>query len=309
MTQLSAIDALGRGIANVRANRELLLVQLAALVVLFCFIVASILPIGLALGLGLADFDGSSPAAWRRLLEPGSWLTGGVVAALAFSLVVSTAAVAAYSWFQAGIFGVLVAGDRQAGAGAHRPWALFRTFSSRDFAGWARLRTLRFFAWYHLYLTVVTALMFGFALLLGGAVALGIRRGPLAGFGLGCGGALPLVFLAFYLSLTFAAAKADLMRPESGAIASWRRGARVVAKRLGGSLLLLLIFVAASSAASMVLLPVQLVAEVALHDQLAGYVAVQIVITFVQWAAGAVLGLVYGAAFVALVRAELPDAA
>lgn len=310
MRPLSAIDALGRGIANVRANWELALAQVAAAFVLMLLLVASLLPLGIALGATFADLDeldGSNPDAVLELLRPERWFSAGVLVAVLAGLVLGTLAIAVYSWFQAGVFGVLVAGDRQAGAGAGRPRELFRTFSWRDFAGWAARGTWRFFGWYHLYLLVVTLILCAFGALLIAAIALGANQGPLAGFGVGCGGALPLFFALLYLSLVLTAAKADLAREDSGAAASWRRGARVVARRLGGSLLLLVLFFCASIAFSMLILPLQLVAEFGVRDQLALYLPIQLVIYSVQWGLGSILGLVYAAAFVALVRAELPD--
>jgi hypothetical protein len=308
---LSAIDALGRGIGNVRANWELALAQVAALFALMLLMVASFLPLGLALGATFADLgklDGSNPDAVLELLRPDRWLSVGVLVAVVAGLVIGTLSIAVYSWFQAGVFGVLVAGDRQAGAGAGRPRDLFRTFSWRDFSGWAARGTWRFFGWYHLYLLVLTLMMGALAALVIAAIALGASQGPLAGFGVGCGGALPLFFALFYVSLVFEAAKADLAREDSGAIASWRRGARVVARRLGGSLLLFLLFFCASMAMSMLVLPLQLVAEFGFRDQLALYLPIQLVVYSLQWGLGSILGLIYGASFVALVRAELPDA-
>lgn len=311
MRPLSAIDALGRGIANVRANWELALAQVAALFALTLLIVASVLPLGIALGATFADLgklDGSNPDAVLELLRPDRWLSAGVLVAVVAGLVIGTLSIAVYGWFQAGVFGILVAGDRQAGAGAGRPRDLFRTFSWRDFAGWAARGTWRFFGWYHLYLMVLTLMMGALGALVIAAIALGASQGPLAGFGVGCGGALPLFFALFYVSLVFEAAKADLAREDSGAVASWRRGARVVARRLGGSLLLFLLFFCASMAMSMLVLPLQLVAELGFRDQLALYLPIQLVVYSLQWGLGSILGLIYGASFVALVRAELPDA-
>ena len=66
MQPLSAIDALGRGIANVRANWELLLAQIAAMFALALVIAVSIVPLVIALGASFADLgalDGSDPQA------------------------------------------------------------------------------------------------------------------------------------------------------------------------------------------------------------------------------------------------------
>ncbi|GMU66851.1 MAG: hypothetical protein AMXMBFR36_31250 [Acidobacteriota bacterium] len=311
MQPLSAIDALGRGIANVRANWELLLAQIAAMFALALVVAVSIVPLVIALGASFADLgklDGSDPQAVLDLLRPERWLSAGVLVAVVASLVFGTLAILVYSWFQAGVFGILVAGDRQAGAGAGRPRGLFRTFSWRDFSGWASRGTWRFFGWYHLYLTVLTLMVAALGALALAAISVGVSQGPMAGVGVGCGGALPLFFALFYVSLVFEAAKADLAREDSGAVASWRRGAGVVARRIGGTLLLFLLFFCASMAMSMLVLPLQLLAEFGLRDQMVAYVALQLVVYLVQWGLGSVFGLIYGASFVALVRAELPDA-
>jgi hypothetical protein len=325
LTRLGAIDALVRGVANVRANWELLLLQLLSTVVLFVLAAGSIVPLVAVLGLRLGAVEDATMDDVVAWLDPARWLAlldTSVVVALLAGLVIGTLAIAAYGWFQAGIYGVLTAGDLQAGAGPGRPRALFRTFSTRDFGGWAARGTGRFFLWYHLYLTLALGLGALFAALLGGALALGLKRGALAGFGIGCGGLLPLVALGLFLGLASQAAKSDLMRDGSGAARSWRRGGRVVARRLGAALLLLVLVVAASTAASMVLLPLQLVGELGTSAVLGGVGAadgsaaagavglslgLQAVIWILQMALGSVLGLVYGASWVALVRAEIPD--
>ena len=307
--RLGALEALARGFANVRANWELLLVQVAAMFVLLALIVASVVPLAVALGLQLSSLREATldeALGWFALER---WLRTGVLVSLAAGVLLGTLAIAAYSWFQAGIYGVLVAGDLQAGAGRRRRTALFRTWSWSDFQGWAGRGTWRFFLWYHLYLAIGTLVATLLVSLAGGAVLLGLRKGPLAGVGLGCGGLLPLLFVALFVALVSQASKSDLARDGSGAAASWRRGGRVVSTRIGAALLLLVLLFAASIAASMLLLPLQLFGEIGLRDQIGPYLGLQVVIGFVQSIFGSLLGLVYGATWVALVRAELPDPA
>jgi len=307
--RLSAIDALVRGFANLRANRELVLAQIASVLVVALATVASLVPLGFALGIEMRGIEDDPLSTLARFLDPALWLSSSVLLALLLGMVIATAAIAVYSWFQAGIYGVLVSGDRQAGRGEGRPSTLFRTFSWGDFTGWAGRGLYRFFAWYQLYLLAATLLLGLLGLLAIAALRVGIARGAGAGVAVGCGGLLPLVALMLLCSLWFAAAKADLAREDSGAVASWRRGARVVGSRIGASLLLLLLFVVASSAAGMLMFPLQMVSEVGLKSHLGAYVATQLLVTAIQWIVGSVLGLVYGATFVALVRDELPDAA
>ena len=309
MGRLGAIDALGRGLANVRANWEVLLAQGAAVVALALLVAGSLVPLVFAFGFSLAGLAATPADALQRIADPALWLSTAVLAALAGALILGTLAILVYSWFQAGIFGVLVAGDRQAGAGARRPAALFRAFSWPDFAGWAGRGAGRFFVWYHLYVLASMVLLTACVALVAVAIRVGIGEGAAAGLGVGCGGALPLVFVLLFAALLFEAAKADVMRADSGALASWRRGGAVVARRFGGSLLLFLLTLCASIAVSMVLVPLQLFAELGLKDSFGAYLGVQVLVTVVQVIAGTALGLVFGASWVAFVRAELADAA
>lgn len=308
--RLAGIDAIGRGLSNLRANRELVLAQCLGTVALLVLCVLSMLPLFVALGLSLADFAGAPPEeALARLADPGLWLSPGVLAALGGGLVLGTVAIAVYAWFQAGIFGVLVAGDHQAGAGGRRPHELFRTFSWGDFAQWGRLRVWRFFAWYHLFVLVGMGSMLLLALLLLAAVGTGLSQGLVAGVAVGCGGALPLLALLILIGLVGEAAKGDLARDDSGAGASWRRGARVIGRRPGAALLMLLLWLCASMGVSIFLVPLQLAGDFGLRDQPLAHVSLESIVFVLQVVLGALLGLVYGASWVALVRSELPDSA
>jgi hypothetical protein len=309
VARLAAIDALGRGLANARANWELLLAQLAAVAALVLLVAASVVPLVLAFGMTLAGAAATPLDLLGRLTDPALWLSTAVLAALAGATLLSGLAVVVYSWFQAGIFGVLVAGDRQAGPGPRRPSALYRNFTWSDFAGWAGRGVWRLFGWYHVYLMAITLLVALIAALVAVAIQVGIGKGAAAGLGIGCGGALPLAFVLLFAGLVFEAAKADVMRDGSGAVASWRRGGAVVSRRLGGSLLLFLLMACASLAVSVVVAPLQIFAELGLKDFFGAYLGLQILVTVVQTVAATALGVVFGAAWVALVRAEISDPA
>ncbi len=306
MHRLSAFEALGRGLANVRANWELLPLQLAALLLAVMLTIASLVPLGVALGLTLAGAQQPSELL-ERVLDPATWLTAGVLASLAGCLLLGGLVLGAYAWFQAGVFGVLVAGDRQAGPGPRRPRALFRTFSWNDFAGWAAHRFWRLIGWYHYYFLLMLLLVGLFGILLIGSLRVGLAKGPAAGIGIGCGGLLPLVFVFLFCSLLTVAAKADVVRDDSGARESWTRAAQVVGRRLWGGLLLLLLFFVTSLAIATVLMPFQFFSQLAVRQSPFASFGVSSALSLVQTCIGVVLGLVYAAAFVALVRAELPD--
>ena len=306
MPRLTAFEALGRGFANVRANWELLPLQLAALLLAVMLTIASLVPLAVALGLTLAGVQQPSELL-ERVLDPATWLTAGVLASLAGCLLLGGLVLGAYAWFQAGVFGVLVAGDRQAGPGPRRPRALFRTFSWSDFAGWAAHRFWRLIGWYHYYFLLMLLLVGLFGILLIGSLRVGLAEGPAAGIGIGCGGLLPLVFVFLFCSLLTVAAKADVVRDDSGARESWTRAAKVVGRRLGGGLLLLLLFFVTSFAIAMVLMPFQFFSQLAVRQSPFAGFGVSSAVSLVQTGVGVVLGLVYAASFVALVRAELPD--
>jgi len=124
--RISAIEALVRGFANARSNWEVVVAQALAGLLLGALAVASFVPIGVALGLELVEIDRDPLGTLGRILDPGLWLSGRVLAALVVGLVIGTAAIAVYAWFQAGIMGVLVDGDRRAGDGGSAPAARFR---------------------------------------------------------------------------------------------------------------------------------------------------------------------------------------
>jgi len=112
----------------------------------------------------VVDYErAGAPWRWLRFVAGGggpyrlSLRTAAVLAVwlLAFLL---------HCYFQAGTFGVLASGDRQALPGLPRHRMLFRTFSLRDFLGWGGLYMWRFCG---------VLLLFGaFTFLLGGGVLL-----------------------------------------------------------------------------------------------------------------------------------------
>jgi hypothetical protein len=89
--------------------------------------------------------------AWgAELAERLTTASGGLAAAALAALFVWTLAFVVFCFFQAGTYGILYAGDRQAPAGvpAHAQW--FRTFSRRDFSGFGGRHLWRFFWFFNL---------------------------------------------------------------------------------------------------------------------------------------------------------------
>ncbi|HEY4575797.1 MAG TPA: hypothetical protein VIJ26_17590, partial [Thermoanaerobaculia bacterium] len=252
--RLSALDCLRRGWTNLSANWELVLLQwlegvlLAALLALGLFL--PLLIVGANL-LGSGDAARQAAAAARRLAD----LSPALLLALIAMLAVWLASLLLHSYFQAGTYGVLAAADRQALPGPRRSKEFFRTFSLRDFLGWGGLYMWRFFG---------VLLLFGvFAFLLGGGVLLwllflgagGAQWGSPAALGIGCGGALPMGFLALVLGLWLHLAQADLARDGSSVRAASRRGIAVLGRRLGTVIALFLIALAAALALAVVFFP------------------------------------------------------
>jgi hypothetical protein len=124
-----------------------------------------------------------------------------------------------------------------------------------------------------------------------------------AGIGLGCGGALPLVFLCVVLALWSTLAFADLGHPEARVGISSRLGLAVLGRRIGAVLLLLLMMLAASIAGNTLFLPLSMAGTMAADSPLASIV-LQGPATILQWLLSTILQVAHAAALVALMRSE-----
>ena len=180
-----------------------------------------------------AHADGEPPGRTRRP-APVRRLSPALLLALVAMLAVWLLSLLLHCYFQAGTFGILTAADRQALPGARRDRRLFPHLQP---ARLLRLgRALR--------LAVLRAArpVFGSWRCCWGwrpcsgcspwrwAAGSGGRG---AALGIGCGGALPLGFLALVAGLWFHVAQADLAREGSGVRAASRRGLDVLGRRLG----------------------------------------------------------------------------
>ena len=302
---LPAIDCVRRGVLNLRANWELAVAHLVGGFLVAAITLLGLLPpvavVGFSLVRSFANPKNALAAADEAATKIGGLLVPFILAVLAM-LVIWTAAFLLYCYVQAGSFGVLVAGDRQAPAGEQRDFRLFRTFSWPDFFGWGRRYMWRFFWFLNLYMAVLTAVAGGFILLVALAVAGGQYWGAPAALGIGCGGMLPLLFLALVVVLWAQLAQVDLVEDGTGTAVAMRRGLQVLGHRLGGVLLLFLIMLASSVAIGMVVAPFSL--GFAVIDNLALEVVARLLLTALEWSAGAVIGIGFAAALVALMRAE-----
>lgn len=309
MKRLSAIDALARGAANVRANPQLVAVSVAGSVALLVLVLLSFLP-----WLGAIGFDaswltgaGPDPAKLRALADRFGSLDDLVARLGGFLLAVSLALTLAsivYCWYQGGILGVLVAGDAQAPAGGGRDALLFRTFSLPFFVHEAQRLTWRLLLFYSLFFAVFLAVIVLAAALLAAAGLAGGERGVAAGCALACGLLLPLLFVGFALLAAIQLGQAELVRPESGVLAATRAAFATLGRRLGAAALLVVLFLLVSFVVGIGFGVVNFVADLALSGRPAALVALHVGFWLVQVAVSAVFNLVFTAAFVALARSE-----
>jgi hypothetical protein len=307
--RLSAADCLRRGLASARANWELaaLLWAQSLLVTLFAMLGLA-LPL-LAAGADLSGLGAGTPQEVERWLAGlGPQLRGrlpSVLAALVGTLALWLLAFVVYCLGQAGTYGVLVAADRQAlpGPPCDRRW--FRTFSLRHFLGWGGRYLGRYF-WFNilailLFTCVLMVVLLWLVLLAWG----GERWGPGAAAGLGCGGALPVGFVALVWAFWLWLGQAGLADEASGVLRASRRALAVLGRRLGTVLLLFCLGFSFLLALALAFLPFSLAAGFALDGQPA---AVRAGVDLLLWLAQAVpqtlILLVLMASQVALVRGE-----
>ncbi len=245
---LSAVSCIQRGITNLRANWELVFVSwlqgfLTAILVLVGFAP----PLG-ALGLASIDWAGVTQAEWTEFLSQAgqlmsrgadSWLLLG--ASLLVSSAIWLAAFLVYCFFQGGILGVLMTGDRQAPEGRLRGWQWFRTFTGRDLRGWGGRYLWRYFWLLNWFAAISMLWLLMVVLVLGLTAAGGGQWGATAAFGIGCGGAIPVAFGLLLLLLWAHLAQVDLAQGDSGVRESLRRSLNLLGRRLGAVTILFLV--------------------------------------------------------------------
>ncbi len=313
--KLSAFDCLRRGLANLRANWELVPLRFFGALAIGLMVLAGLLPPLLVLGIGLLreGFQGllaRNPDSLSRLATRLGERLPAVVPAFAVALLGTLAiwlfACIAYCYLQAGIFGVLTAAERQALPGADRKeW--FRTFSLPNFLGWGGRFMWRFVGFAGLFGAVCIGVGLAFALwaflLVGGAQ----RWGRPAAVGIGCGGFLPLLFLAVVVSLWGTVSQADLARETSGVWSAAAHGLRILGARFGAVLLLFLLFLGCTLLLAMAGFVAGLFVNFGLSSAPIA-LGLRLSLQLLQSLAGSVLALALAAALVALVQSEVPRA-
>lgn len=308
--RLSAMACLGRGVASLRANPELVLLGwVQALVVTALAVMAIVLPL---LGLGFAAFfellddPESIPRALPELFAGIPGAIGKIVVAALVATLLLTVVLLVNSWFQAGLFGVLTAADRQAPMlrGGREEWRLFRTFSMRHLLHWANLYVWRFFGFYNLMFLLAMIPLLATLVWLAALGLAGERWGGGAAVGVGCGGFLPVFFLYLVVALWWMLGQADLAQDGSGVLAGSRRGLEVVGRRLGASLGLFLLYAAATLAVTFVFMPISFAAGVVFAGEPVLQNTLAVGLALVQWLALATITVAFSATLVSLMRSE-----
>ncbi len=307
--RLSGLDALGRGIANVRANRELVVVQLAAGLILAASILVPVLLFFSRLGIPLAIFTADDPEKVRQALAAVQLDLGQIASTLGLGLllflVVGTLVFIVYCWFQAGTLAILVAGEAQAPPVRQAPPAVFRTFSWAGYFGWASRYGWRIFWVNNLFLIFLTLVLAALILPLVLVGRLMAGSGALIACAAGCGLALPLGFVSLVLVLAMIVAQICAVEEGATVRSATKRAFSITGNRLGSLLLLYLLLIAGSIAVTILFGSVGLVVKLALAGSGLLLTVVSALLGLVEFVASTGLTLAMTAAIVALVRAEL----
>ncbi|MDH3745684.1 MAG: hypothetical protein OES47_11355 [Acidobacteriota bacterium] len=316
--RLSAIDAVQRGLTNLRSNRELIVLQMVQGGILAVLSVAGAVPIVLALGVGaLRSLMAASASPWGRSTGSPADLSPYIermfsnwpllLAAVFGALCIWTLAFLVYCYFQAGVMGELAAGDAKAAAlGKTRPdRADFRVFSLAGFNSKGQAKIWQFFWLINIFVTLALLIVLVLSLVLSGVVAWAFKGGSTAAaVGLGCLSALFLAPVWVFLSLWGQLAKALLVSSASGFWSAFRESFSLLFRRLGAVLLIAVLAFVAGVAVSMVFVPVSLAADFGLGDSFRVQITADVVLMVVQTVISAVLGAAVAAVFIALARSE-----
>lgn len=305
--RLSALDCIGRGIANLRANWELALMQLAQSVACALLTLLGVLGVGMVLGVSvfrrLADVTN-----WQDLLGELEGLSpswGLLVILFSGALILTTLVTLVYSWFQAAIFTTLERGERQAPPAPRADPQLFRTFEGRCFWGWGTAGVWRYF-WFLGWAVLVATSTVG--LLVVAAVAAVVLLADSMGPGvlaIGCLALVPVAGLAVGLNFWMLFGQALLPRERFSVLAVSGVAWRILRRRFGAWLLLALLFVVASVMVALVFGLLTQVLSLILDGATAVWIAVQILMTAAQWLASSILSVALFGSVVALACNEL----
>ncbi|MDX1643828.1 MAG: hypothetical protein R3244_05660 [Thermoanaerobaculia bacterium] len=309
--RLGALDSLQRGFENLRANWQVIFVLWLATVLNLLLGIAALLPFYFVLDLDAPLFDAAPGAieAWiletiehllAQLSEPAFWL------ALLSSSLVCLALLVLTSFFQAGVYGILVAGDRQAPAGRSAvPVEAFRVYSWREFQARGGRHLWSYFWLYNLMFVGWLAWVGLVVLVIAATGLVAEQAGGGAGLAIGCAAVMPLGFLLFLSIFWIVLAQVEISAHDAGPWTALRRSIGVVVRRLPAVVLLFLLFAAASVVLTVVFLMVSLPLNAGLSFLPAVRRIVGLGLQAVQWLVSAAVQVAMAAAMVALYRAEI----
>jgi len=309
---LSAADSIHRGLVNLRANWEVVCFQWLQVLIVAVLTVAGFLPPLAVLGAADLQLLGTSGQDFSALVAQAVALTARgreawvlLLASLVLASAIWFMAMLVYCYFQGGILGVLMAGDRQAPTGRQRRWQWFRTFSVHDLRGWAGRYLWRYFWLFHLFMLVLLV----WSLLLGVVILLATwgqaRWGVSAALGIGCGGAIPMIFSLFVGAFWFNLAQADLAREESSVWVATRRALAILGGRLGAVVILFLLGLTIAVCLGMFAGALSTVMATALRGSALVQLGGQLALSAVEWIASSVVGVAFMSILIALVDGEM----
>lgn len=303
-----------RGLVNLRANWELILVQFLQILIDTILVLAGLVPPLAVLGFANLELLDSSGEDWAALMDSAAGLVSRgreawvlLLASVVLSAAIWLMAMLVHCYFQGGIYGVLMAGDRQAPAGKPRGgWTWFRTFSVGNLRGWGARYLWRYFWLLNLFLVITTVWLILPTVLVLSAMWGEARWGSTAALGIGCGGLLLLAFSLFVLAFWFSLAQADLAREESSVRQATRQGLLVLSRRLGAVILLAIAGAIVSLTISMAVFAATFLGQLGLGSGFAAHLVWQLTLNLVQWVFSCVIGVAFVAMLIALVRSEAP---
>jgi len=312
---LSAVSCIQRGVTNLRANWELVFISwLQGFLSAFLVVVGFAPPLAV-LGFASLDWMNTTPVEWAeflaqmgQLMNRGSeaWLLLGT--SLLVSFAIWLAAFLVYCFFQGGILGILMTGDRQAPQGRLHGWEWFRTYSGRDLRGWGGRYLWRYFWLLNLIASLALLWVLIFAVVIGLTALGGEQWGATAAFGIGCGASIPLFFGLLLLALWANVAQVDLAREDSTVGKALRRSLGLVGRRLGAVTILFLVALVLAIVIGVGFSILSFASGLFLPETGSGQWAgmlVQLVLSGIEMILGSMVAIGLSASLVSLVRSEV----
>lgn len=302
------LGSLQRGVLNVRANRELILLIWVQRGLVMLLSLASLLPFYLVLDIDLPGqyLTSEESVEWltrsfERLVEqtasPQFWLA--VVASSALLMIVLFVT----SFFQAGAFGVLANGEMRTVPGSTVVTG-FRSFSWASFKELAGARLWKYFWLLNLILGLwlIWVLFALLAVLVSGVAAAGAGIG--IGVALGCFSLLPLAFGVVLLTFWGWLAQAEIGLRDCGVWAALWSSLGIALRRFGVMIALFVVLAIFGGGLAFVFLALTVTLEVGLAALATAQEVLWWTVQALQWLVTAVLQLTFAATLVAVARGE-----